>query len=172
MDITQTARHAGLTLPELLATVLVAALLAVQAMPALDGLVARQRRDADTRQLLQILLLARAQALAQGLPAVVCASEDGQRCNSAALHWQDGLIAFIDHDGDGEYGQGDRLLQRRVPYSLHSHITGNSGVQWRIRYAADGRPLANGTLRIQSLTATQDARSIVLSSSGRLRVTR
>lgn len=172
MDITRRVRSAGHTLIELLVALLIAALLAAQALPALAGLVQRQRLGADAQQLLRVLLLARTQALAHDQPTVACTSRSGQSCDADSAGWHEGLLVFIDHDGNSAFGAGDTLLYHRAPFSLHSHITGNSGVQRWVRFGADGRPVANGTLSLIGDDGQAAARDVVISSSGRIRVTR
>jgi type IV fimbrial biogenesis protein FimT len=100
-------RPRGFTVPELLATLAVAGIVATLALPGLNSAVADQRRATAVNGLVSTLQVARSAALTRNQMVTVCPSDDGQRCT--VTPWEQGWIAFVDADRSGQPG-ADGLL--------------------------------------------------------------
>ncbi|MDX1626979.1 MAG: GspH/FimT family pseudopilin [Wenzhouxiangellaceae bacterium] len=163
---TRTA-HRGLTLVEFTLVLAVAALLLGLAAPPFNAMVERQRTVAASNRIVAHLNRARLHAVHRREIAIVCPSDDGQRC-SAGNRWDAGWIVFRDPDRDGQPGAPADVLQVAPPIvRLHADSAGRT----RVRYRPDGT--AGGTnLTIKLCPAHPDAppRAVIVSNPGRPRV--
>ncbi|WGI24876.1 GspH/FimT family pseudopilin [Halomonas alkaliantarctica] len=64
-------KQRGFTLIELLVTLMIAAIIAVMAVPAFAGFLARQRLASDVNELISVLSFARSEAIKQRQPVLV-----------------------------------------------------------------------------------------------------
>lgn len=166
-------RQHGYSLHDLLVTLVVAGTVAAFGLPSLKQLVARQRLTTTTNLLVTALHLARSEAITRGQRATLCPSRDARTCSgtgSGATEWQHGYFLYIDlnadrrRDGDEPvvrvFSANDRL---RISTSAHrDHVT----------YQPSG--LASGTnvtFRICDPAGGNPARIVIVSNSGRPRVT-
>jgi len=92
------SRQAGLTLVELVITLVVAAILATIAVPSFRAHVQNTRVATLTNDVVALVHDARSEAITRGAPVVVCASPDGIDCHGS---WKDGWMAFVDLDNSG-----------------------------------------------------------------------
>ncbi len=76
----------GLTLIELLITVVVLAIIASIALPSFASLLARNRVNASGNEMLATLQLARAESIRRNQPVRLCASVDGLACAGQDWH--------------------------------------------------------------------------------------
>lgn len=162
--------QAGLSLPELLVSLGLAATMLVSGVPAYQDLRDRAQRTAATNELIATLGVARTEAILRRMPAIVCPKDaDGQRCRRDGI-WHHGWIAFVDGDGDGQPGSArDRLLAESGAMDgvvLHSGAT-----RPRVRYAPSGMNTgSNLSIRLCQRNAVVSA--VVINNAGRPRVER
>jgi type IV fimbrial biogenesis protein FimT len=83
------SRQAGLTLVELVITLVVAAILATIAVPSFRAHVQNTRVATLTNDVVALVHDARSEAITRGAPVVVCASPDGIDCHGS---WKDGWM--------------------------------------------------------------------------------
>lgn len=158
------SRARGFTLPELLVTIAISALLMALATPSFQ----QQRREAALRtataQTLAALHLARRMALARGQSVTVCPTTDGLRCTFGGTRWL--MFANAPGGSDSRLETGDQLLRQwQLPSGIE--VGGTRG------YAAFlPRPGAAVTVTFEfSFRGSQGAgRSIVVSQTGRPRL--
>ncbi len=81
----------GFTLIELLVTLTVAAILMALAVPSFRSFLQNDRLMTQTSQLSMTLYMARAEAIKQDTPVLVCASADGVNCSNSDT-WETGWI--------------------------------------------------------------------------------
>ncbi|WP_027966166.1 GspH/FimT family pseudopilin [Halomonas halocynthiae] len=150
----------GFTLVELLVTLSVLAMLAVVGVPAWQGLVETHRISADVRSVQQALLYARNQAVTRGQEVSVCAAGGGAHVCGEKHDWKQGWVVF---SGDDEsVGTVLRVGER---LGAHSVTAGRAKAVFNARGEARG---SNGSWHF---CAGGAGRSLILSSSGRLRQT-
>ena len=89
------SRETGLTLIELMTTLLVMAIVLGIGVPAFTNIMATNRMAATVNKLVATIHVARAEAVKRQANATLCASTDGATCNAAA-GLRDGWIVFID----------------------------------------------------------------------------
>jgi type IV fimbrial biogenesis protein FimT len=171
-------RVRGLSLPELLVALCIAAVLLAQAAPAFGRLLDSVRVSTATNAFLASLRLARSEALKTSGRVALCKSADGLACSDAG-GWEQGWIVFRDRNGNGERDAGETVVQREEPVGGQLVISGNQPVAETISFAAlGGTRMVTGGLQAGSVTvcsrsdAPAAARRIVLTAGGRARIQR
>lgn len=84
----------GFTLVEMIVALVLIALLLVMAVPRITLQVSNGRLITQTQQIHGALLTARAEAIRQSRPVMVCGSEDLLHCSKD--NWSQGWIIFVD----------------------------------------------------------------------------
>ena len=165
-------RQTGLTLSELLTALVVAALLAGAAVPAMSALTTRVQADAALQQMSRAIQFTRYQAITHRTVATLCPGREtvcGRRDS-----WHEGAMVFLDTNANGTRDGGEDILQRLPPLE-------GLRVRWRSfrnRKSLSMRP--DGTTNWQpgnmvvcpiNRDATH-ARQLVVNAQGRVRVSR
>jgi prepilin-type N-terminal cleavage/methylation domain-containing protein len=91
--------HAGLTLIELMVTLVMAVVLLAVGMPAFRGLESGNRANVQTNGLVTALNLARSEAIARGVPVAVCARASAATEDACGTHgdaWGNGWLVLTD----------------------------------------------------------------------------
>lgn len=159
----------GFSLYELLVTLAIASLVLTIGLPSFGGLVADKRLRAETDALFHALHLARKTSVVQRREVTLCPSRDGAACDPVT-DWSGGWILFVNSDRDGppQVDDGEPVLTRRQ-------------VDERVRIEANRRAFTlrsthlratNGTLVVCDRTERAETRAVVVSYTGRPRVTR
>lgn len=159
------------TLPEMLATLLVLAVLLGWALPSVSDAVARARANGAMMQLRALLHLARSSAITLRRDVTVCGTVDGSSCSA---RW-DGLPAllFLDENLDRRLNDNERLL-------LRSEQTRNANLRWQgsggrayLRYRPDGGIREFGHfIYCAAAGEPRHARKLVINATGRPREAR
>ena len=165
----------GVTLVELLVTLALAGILATIAVPAFRELILNNRRAAQLNAMTASLMLARSEAVKTGANAVVCISDGAALpdCDTAGTQWEDGWLVIVDSDKDGTVSRADGDLVLEAPAALAegSTLRGNANVSRRITYNSRGSSGSAGTLTHCDPRGAEEARGIVISNTGRPRLT-
>jgi len=164
-------REHGLTLVELLTAVAVMAVTVSVAVPAFERQARLAAAQVEVQKLLSVLVRARGEAVKRNRVVTLCGSGDGVSCGG---DWNRGWLLFVDDDCNGRREPGEHLLAE-----------GAAGHGYRLRLAAFGsakrlkfNPVGlvvgqNGTFRLCPADGdVRYARAVVISRSGRMRVTR
>jgi type IV fimbrial biogenesis protein FimT len=159
--------HRGMTLLELLATLAILALLVAWGGPAVRRLLLDARMTAAVNALVHSVHLARQEAHKDLRDVVICRSDTGTSC-AAAGDWSSGWIAFINHDRDDPpvVDAGEPVLHA-VQSQTSTSIASN-----RRAYVLRPFPLraTNGTVVFCDERGTASARAVIISYTGRPRV--
>jgi len=123
-----TARHAGVTLIELMVAVAILAILLALAGPSFARQWADWRRESAVQAFLSELQLARSTALRTSRNVVVCISTDGVTCEGAASggDWRRGSIVFADLDGNRQREAAEPLISRREALNGVDRLAGSA----------------------------------------------
>lgn len=155
----------GFTLLELLVVIALVAVLATIAVPGLGKMMADRAVQAEARQLLAAVMLARSRALVSG-QGVLCPQPPGEV--DCAGHFGEGYAVY------GVDSAGTAVLARRYRPGKGLTIRNRSGtaaVNHEVRWAADGLASRNLTLSVCHPRAG-DNWSLVLNRIGRPRLVR
>ena len=179
MDRTSSrARTAGLTLVELMITILVLALLLVQSTPSLQSLVHGNRMRTEAHRLLGAINLARSEAVLRNTavslcPLVLSASGSAQCGGNYAGGW----FVFANRDRDRVVDKGvDEVLQVFPALPAGYRLSNRDGTRQltdTISYLPDGSSRVNRTLLICPPPGIDlEPLGIVVNSVGRPRLAR
>ena len=162
-------RAAGVTLLEMMVSVAIIALVGTLAVPGLNDLRQDNERTAAVNSFIHALFLARSEAIRRGTVVSLCKSADGQTCSNSIASWNAGWMVFVNTDRDdlpvrdpGEevvsVYQGwpaGQITSNRAAYSFRSYT----------------QSVVNGTLIFCDPRGSAHARAIIISQTGRPRVT-
>ncbi|MCC5858548.1 MAG: GspH/FimT family pseudopilin [Ectothiorhodospiraceae bacterium] len=164
-------RFKGLSLIELIVTLLVVAVLAATVMPALGRTVAEYRVVAGANAFLAAIHLTRSEAILRSERVTLCASADGVSCTPGA-GYHAGYLVFVGPPGPHLVVPPDAVL-RSKPGSARLTMTGNGSMEDYISFVGSGvtRQL-NGALQMGAFRFCdgEHGRRIVVSRTGRPRV--
>lgn len=179
---TRCHRSSGLTLIELLVTISILGILLAIAVPSFTSTMVRYQMDSVASDLAAFAAMARSEAISRSSRIVVCKSAAPNAADNVLAcggNWTDGWIMFEDVDtastgaGDGEFTSGtNTVIRRRASTSWISIGTGGNYTT-RFTYRSDGRPTTSDTFTLSDASGGGvGATTIVISSSGRVRITK
>lgn len=176
IQIAIAVRERGLTLVELMVSVVVLAALAAAATPAYATWMAELRLSAFAQQIASSLALARVEAVRQGGRVVLCKAPAATRRCSPAGGWDGGWIMFVDDNGNAQADPGEVVVRVEPPAQDGITARGNSPVASYISYMPFGQArLVSGALQIGTITVCKPGLKpwqVVLASAGRIRLDR
>ena len=162
-------RPLGLTLWELLLTLLIASIVLGIGVPSWQTFALDARRTADINGFVLAVQLARSEAAKRGHAVVVCASLDRERCSADGLRLTAGWIVFDNEDGvrPPQRSPAEALLHVYQP-TLEGTITANRPFfEFQVNYL---RRSVNGTVVFCDSRGARAARAVIVSYTGRPRV--
>ncbi|MBK6727807.1 MAG: GspH/FimT family pseudopilin [Xanthomonadales bacterium] len=179
------SRQAGVTLLELIVTVIIAAILVALALPSFQSTINSSRVSGPANEIVSTLQLARMEAFRRGERTVVCRSENADTaapsCTTSAGNWG-GWLAFVDVDANGNVNGTDVVLRATtvnapavvVPSPLIS--SGSNSIVFRadgLARASSGALLvAKVRVCVPTTTPPQNARDVAISGGSRVSVAR
>ena len=155
----------GLTLIELLSTLMIVAVLANIAVPSFTVLVQDKKQDAQLSDFKNSVLITRSEAIKRGVPTVICASTNGVTCANAS--WTPGWVSFVDDNGNDEYDVGEFVIRVNSGLDPGYSLIGSVNVASKIRYQASGDALESGSITLCDPRGVDKAQAIVVSPSGK-----
>lgn len=166
----------GFTLLEMVVTLAIAGILTTIAIGSMQGIVKENTQSTAVNQLVTQLVQARSEATKRRAQVVLCPSIDKSNCVAKAAGssfnwWQTGMIAFADNNNDEVRDASEAIIQRHAfPGGLTVKTSTGSG---RIAFTPDGlSQLSNSTFTFCDSRGTSKARYVILSNTGRPRVSR
>lgn len=161
-------RPTGFTLLELLMATSVAAILALVALPALQGAIAKTRIADRKAELQGALLRSVSRAANAGTPVVLCAAR-ADDC-SGSIDWSSGWIAFHDLDGNRTRSAGDVLVAAHRSDHDAIRVLSTAGRTRLVFQPSGGNAGSNVTFTLcDPNEPSSRAVTLVLSNAGRLR---
>ena len=163
-------RSRGVTLLELLMVLAVAGVLAATAAPGLGGFIMNARRTADVNGFVTAVQLARGEAFKRGRTVVLCKTSDGSNCGGPDVDFDQGWMVFVN---DSSESPPRRDADEAQLYAYRPEMAGNITANRRLfEFRPFGRRSTNGTVTFCDRRGAEQARAVVVSFTGRPRVTR
>jgi type IV fimbrial biogenesis protein FimT len=162
-------RHStGLTLVELLAVLAMVAVLSTIATPNLARFIRSSERAAAVNEFLHAIYFARTEAIKRGTVVNLCKTADGEHCANDAASWSSGWMVFVnsDHDDLPVRDPGEPVLRRYAGWP-RGRITSN---RQAFSFRAYTQSTVNGTIVFCPAGYSRDARAIIISHTGRPRL--
>jgi type IV fimbrial biogenesis protein FimT len=158
----------GLTLIELMVTLVVIAILLAAAGPSFMSTIKDNRRTTYINELVSSLNLARSEAAKSNSTVAICPSSDGEAC--AGDNYDDGWIVFRNDNGDQPPvvdSPGEVILRTHVGIQrAGTSLRATSGVDTGINFQPSGRPRTFGDITYCDDRGATEARSVVVNLVG------
>lgn len=169
MDIKKTV--SGFTLPELLMTIALAAVLVGIAAPNLSMFIKKNSVETQAQRLIGSIHLARSEAARLNRAVTICRSTTGNSCSSSSS-WSQGWLIFADEDADGIIDAGvDKELRFIDSTDTNFSITPTANYTNRITFRATGDANTSGRFVICPTSGEETyGREVILSAVGRPRL--
>lgn len=158
-------KQRGVTLVELMMTLIVLAILTVIALPSFEAVIRSNRTTALTNDILNTIALARSEAIRRSAPVSLCGSANGTACGG---DWGQGWILFNDDNGDGEINGADSVVRQ---WGRPAGNASFAGMPNRLTFRANGTLAATATQNFSfalSGCRGDQRRAFALLTSGRL----
>ncbi|MES9966772.1 MAG: GspH/FimT family pseudopilin [Sedimenticola sp.] len=169
-------RNRGLTLVELVVTLMVGTVLISIAASASRELTGRSRMSSAVNEVVSHLHLARSEAVKRGQRVILCPSLNGSDCEPT-IEWQEGYMVFVDSDQDGKRDDGEPLLrlaksQKRQQNREMPILIRTSLYRRKITYKASGMAKggSNATFTFCDQQKHAAPRAVIISPTGRPRL--
>ncbi len=162
----------GLSLMDVLATLAIASIVFGTGIPGFQAYLANSRLVSSANLLSRSLALARSEAVQRESHVVICKSQDQQTCTPAGS-WRQGWIIFEDRQPDRQRDENEALifakseLPRAVDLNYRAFRSSNF-----IAFRATGITKTNGTFTLCYNADENSARALILSKTGRVRMSR
>lgn len=158
----------GLTALELMIALSIVAILGSIAVPSFNEIRYNSERAAAVNSFVHAVYLARSEAIKRGGIVTLCKSADGQTCAPRAVSWNCGWIVFANGDAnDPPQRDPEEPLLHAYPGWPAGRIASN-------RESYSFRPftqrVVNGTLVFCDPRGDAQARAVIISHTGRPRV--
>ena len=168
----------GFTTIELMVTLTVLVLLIGIAVPSFSAMMAQNRLATSANNLTTAFSLARQTAITRNTPVALCAGDAVNGCHASAnWDWSRGWLVFMDRDRDGVRDADESIVHEGAVNPLGLVISGNAPMRKPIIFSPmgfasqPGGAFSAGTIRVCAPSRIQNnARDLILSKSGRLRV--
>lgn len=157
-------KQRGLTLAELLVSLMIFSLLASGLGAIANSLMSSNRMVNTGNQLINDLNLARSTALNLGQEVSLCAADGTGSACSGGNTWKNGWIVYIDKNGDRSLQSNEEILHQQGPIGGSISVTANmanDNNQWNT-YQADGSVTYLGSFHICDPNLGNEPRRVVL----------
>ncbi|GJL83068.1 MAG: hypothetical protein DHS20C01_27020 [marine bacterium B5-7] len=158
----------------------VGGILVALTIPTFRSFITSSDLDSETDQLLSAINTARSMAMANNTPAILCAATSTGTCSTNSSDWENGWLAFLDCDGDGQYDDSGVTCpggETAEPVFGQSDVEDWSiamnpndlAAQAQFAFDTGGRPVSTTDCWGASFTLTKgnNTRSIYLNDLGR-----
>jgi len=162
MDGTISKRYgSGFTMTELIITMAIVVILLAIGIPSFKYVTVSNRISTEVNGLLGDMQFARSEAVKQGLPVTVCASDNATSANptcSGGTAWQSGWIVFLDSNSNQTVDPGEQVIRTQSQFSsTDTFVPDNGALSWvtfnRVGYASTNAQVIV-TLRLHDSTGT------------------
>jgi type IV fimbrial biogenesis protein FimT len=143
------------------------------ALPAFGGWIAAYQLSNHARHLAETITCVRTEAMRRGQRVNLCKSPDLLRCADTGS-WGSGFIVHVDADRDGQIDDGETRLASDGPAPPGITVQANRPLDAYVSFTDHGHArMLDGALQMGTFVVCrrgQQARNVVLSAGGRVRV--
>ena len=150
----------GFSLPELLATIAIVAVVTSVGLPMMRGFIDDAAVSTGADQMLAALNYTRSEAVKRNARVTMCRSGDGATCAAAAAvgDWKHGWIIFADEADAGALDADDEILRVQNALSGSGTLLAGGAVADYVSYASNGQSrLADGSAQTGVFTACAES---------------
>lgn len=159
----------GFTLPELLITLALLAIVLSQLTPDLSTIFQQNQTYAAATEFSRALQLARNESIKRNRKVTLCKSNDGNSCDTS-IQWESGWIIFENSDGDGRVDASDIVFQIHEPFPAGITLRGIGNFKNRVTYKPTGDSTSFSRLVLCSNSQLEGSQVIYINSTGRIRI--
>lgn len=159
----------GFTLLELIAAMVVIAIIAAIGIPAYRNLIVKNKVNNSLAHLYRAINLARSESIRRNAIVSMCASIDQTKC-SGEFNWREGYIIFLDPTGKGEAAP-KQVIQAYPATNLNGSLTfKNSFNRYFLQFTPDGFARQNSSFHFcpNRIQDRMFAKSLVINLYGRV----
>lgn len=162
------SKQRGLTLIELMVSLAIIAILLTTVAPGVKSILIQNRIVAEINEVSSLIQFARASAIDEQTPTIVCPSTDFLRCTT---DWNNPRMVFVDANNDGErHSTNEPLLVATQATANVNKLTGPANA---IVFQANGA--ANSSTALLLCHQDNDnkyARALSLNAQGQVKMSR
>lgn len=143
----RTGNQAGMTLIELIITLVVGSILLVIAVPSFLNFQKDNRRITQLNEVVGGLNLARSEAVKSNVTVGFCPRADDTSCSAAGVY-DNGWIVFVNTDGDNPpvIDGGETVLRVHGGVNINGASLRANGIANGVNFNPTGRPAAAGNI--------------------------
>ncbi len=167
-------KQSGITLIELLITIVVLAIGVTLAIPSFNSLTRNNQITTASNNLVRALQLARSEAVKRSAPVTVCRSTDQASCAATGTAWQSGWIVFVEdtRTAGNTFGKVDasetaNIIGAQEALSSVLQLTASAT---SFTFNPSGRPAASGSVKVCDDRQGANGNTISLNATGRVRL--
>lgn len=133
------AGQAGLTLVEMMISLLVLAIIVTLAVPGFNALIRNNRIYTQVNDFHLSLMRARSEAMSRVKRVTVCTSSDAATCNTTGK-WEDGWIVFVEENAtqNATVDTGEEILEVQQDLGRDNTLRGDTNLVNYISYVGTG----------------------------------
>jgi type IV fimbrial biogenesis protein FimT len=160
----------GFTLIELLCCLALLAGVLGWGAPAFHEISLNTARNREVTGFVQAVYLARSEAIKRNGVVSLCPSRNGATCGPAGTAWHEGWAVFVNDDRDAPAirDDGEALLRVRAAWNSGAVVANRTTLSFR----AFGQTGVTATLTFCDRRGPGAARAVIISQSGRPRISR
>ena len=163
----------GYTLIEILITLAVFSILALNIFPSFSALLAQERSTVLTNNLAGALAYARYESVTKQVTIITCQSNNGSECHRSE-NWHNGWIIFADKNQNKQREPEERLLRVYAATDNGTQVIfkgSGAGIKYYMKYKPSGTAWPNGSFLICNPDIGV-GKALIMTQSGRLRLSK
>ncbi len=162
-------RTNGITLIESLVGLSILGLLISFGTPTLAGMIAKHAVTAETNSLMTFINYARTEAIMRQSRVALCPSTENNQCQPST-NWDHGWLTYVDSNENRRLDPEEAVLAIHQSDDDQTQVHSSRG-RTQLSFLPDGHASwSNGTYRICSTSGKAEPRAVIVSTTGRPRI--
>jgi type IV fimbrial biogenesis protein FimT len=172
-DISLNRKLRGVTLIELLVTLVVLSILLTVAVPGFQSFIRSNRLTSAANEMASALNLARSEAIRRGKTVTLCQSSASASPSCDGTSWADGWLVFVGTSGAGDSTAANHIRVGQISAADVQISTATSAFDSGVSFSPNGAANASDTFTL-SITCNGDnqnqSRELNIAPTGRVSV--